>query len=215
MKRIIIIAVLAYLVYYLNKKNTGATATTKGIGSDPNLVGGNLDSTYGPGNYIENVSISKEIVISFGAVSQLPRMRILAPSGNRAGFRRGEYVRFVNSKFYPDTYLIDEVNVIMSEMPSNFPDEIFMSAQHPYVGNESGLIMVRQNTASQAEPSLVDPVGTSNANIAALQTPVIPLMDRIVPIIEERVPSLTGDTPYWMPNQEMIQPRGLEFVNQY
>ena len=125
MKRIIIIAVLAYLVYYLyNKKNAGASATTKGTGNNLDVISGKLYS-------------------AIGAVT--PTMTVTDPS--------------------------------------------------------------------PAEISLVDPVGTSNANIAALQTPVIPLMDRIVPIMEERVPYLTGDTPYWMPNQEMIYPHGYDQYN--
>ena len=125
MKRIIIIAILAYLVYYLyNKKNTGAAAASKGTEN-------HLDVIFG---------------------------KLYAAIGTVAGTKT-------------------------------------------------------TTDPSPAEISLVDPVGTSNANIAALQTPVIPLMDRIVPIIEERAPALTGDTPYWMPNQEMIYPHGYDQYN--
>lgn len=160
MKRIIIIAVLAYLVYYLyNKKNTGTPASKKGSENNLDMIFGKLDS-----------AIAKTVT-----------------------------------------------------------------------------------DPSPAEPSLVDPVGTSNANIAALQVnpmkkywdaenelrnspayinpiefkmpkkgipfsldtiSIDPLSSRQYsnPIIEERTPGLTGDTPYWMPNgQDMIYPRGLEF----
>lgn len=210
MKRIIIIAVLAYLVYYLyNKKNAVASATAKGSDQDPNLVGGNLDSTYGPGNYLKVEKTIEEPFLTFA--NQIPlNKRLTLTAFNHAKFKKGDLVRLANSKLYPGTYMIEDVNVIMSLVAGNFPDDIILNT--PFIGEESGLVMVRQNATSQAEPSLVDPVGTSNANIAVLQTPVIQLMDRIVPIIEERIPSLTGDTPYWMPNQEMIYPRGLQFL---
>ena len=137
MKRIIIIAVLAYLVYYLyNKKNTGASATKKGTENNLDMILGKLDT-----------AIAKTII-----------------------------------------------------------------------------------DPSPAEISLVDPVGTSNANIAALQPQVTHFSISNLPasffdfrpediryaapqIIEERTPGLTGDTPYWMPNQEMIYPRGFDQYN--
>ena len=227
MKRIIIIAVLAYLVYYLyNKKNAGAAATMKEGGPDPNLVGGNLDSTYGPGNYLKIEKTNEELFAIF--VNQIRlKKRLTLTAFNKGKFKEGDLVRLVNSKLYQGTYKIEEVNVIMSQMPGNYPDSIILNT--PYLGDESGLIMVRQNTTSQAEPSLVDPVGTSNANIAALQ-PLVkkfkgidlsPIFLDLRPediryaapqIVEERTPALTGDTPYWMPNgEEMIYPRGLEY----
>ena len=155
MKRIIIIAVLAYLVYYLyNKKNAGASASKKGTEN-------NLDMKLYTA--IEAVTGTKKVT-----------------------------------------------------------------------------------DPSPAEPSLVDPVGTSNANIVALQAQskmwaqegeirrasseairianeaLIPhqpnLLDRLLErqasaIVEERTPALTGDTPYWMPNQEMIYPHGFDQYN--
>jgi len=140
MKRIIIIAVLAYLVYYLyNKKNTVALVSKKGPKNNLDLIFVELDSA------VEAVTPMKTVI-----------------------------------------------------------------------------------DPSPAEPSLVDPVGTSNANIAALtglDLDLIKMKSQFKeslfrpenwtyanPIIEERTPSSTGDTPYWMPNgEEMIYPRGLEY----
>ena len=48
MKRIIIIAVLAYLVYYLyNKKNTGAAAASKGTENHLDVIFGKLYAAIG------------------------------------------------------------------------------------------------------------------------------------------------------------------------
>jgi hypothetical protein len=231
MKRIIIIAVLAYLVYYLYKqKNTGTSVTTKESDSDPNLFGGNLDSTYGPGNY-QRIAKTKEEPLEHleNQIRLKKRLVLELPYHKDHNFKVDESVRLLNSKLYPGSYKIREASGSFNN--GYLVNGPLITLNTPYIGDESGLIMVRQNTTSQAEPSLVDPVGTSNANIAALQgerwedesvirrasseairianEALIPhqpnLLDRLLErqasaIVEERTPALTGDTPYWMPN---------------
>jgi hypothetical protein len=220
MKRIIIIAVLAYLVYYLyNKKNTGASATTKESGPDPYLIGKTPVNT---------VSVTKDWMSTLGLSNAKKVSKILINVKSIGGYNVGQSVKLFNSKLYPGIYTITKVHEQReSLLPSDsLPKWIILDT--PYIADENDLVIV--NVPSQAEPSLVDPVGTSNANIAALQAPVKsflsnlsingpwiidtsdPAMHSRPLIIEERIPSSTGDTPYWMPNgEEMIYPRGLEF----